>query len=190
MRNLVLLSVCTFALVAGCKKTNDNNQPADPAAKPTQAEPAAAPKNEAPIELTDTVDLGAAITDPDQTAFKGLKAKAPKGAKTEPGLTGVLIRLDDHCAFEISKAFEPGAVAKAKQEAQDDKLDKLVKFHLDTPTAVLWETASELGGENNFHFAAEVKVGDAAYKCANSGYGNFTKARAEALLKSCQSLSK
>ena len=124
-------------------------------------------------------------------AYKGLKAKAPAGAKTEPGLTGVLVRIGERQAFELAKAFEPGThVPKVKKEAQEDQLDKLVKFHIDTPEAILFESKSELGGENNFHFAAEIKVGEDSFKCFNKGYGNFTKAQAEALLKSCQSVTK
>jgi hypothetical protein len=80
-------------------------------------------------------------------------------------------------------------VPKAKKKTEEDKLDKVVKFHIDTPEAILWETKSELGGDNNFHFAAEVKVGDQSFKCYNSGWGNFTKSQAEALLKSCQSIA-
>ena len=178
------LTLMLLALAAGpaCKKSTAKSETAEQ--KPVEKAP------EKPIDLTDTVDVGAAITDPDDTGYKGLKAKAPAGSKTEAGLTGVLVRMGERQAFEISKAFEPGYVAKSKKEAQEDKLDKVVKFHVDSPDAILWETASELGGENNFHFAAEVKVGDVAYKCANSGYGNFTKSQAEALLKSCQSLTK
>ena len=196
MTKLVLLTLAILPITA-CK--NDKApEAADKAAaaKPEAADKAAAAKPEAakpeaPIELSDTLDLGAAITDPDEKSYAGLTSKAPKGSKAEPGLVGVLVRMGERQAFEVSKAFEPGEhVPKAKQKAQDDTLDKLVKLHIDTPEAILWETASQLGGENNFHFAAEVKVGDAAYKCGNTGYGNFTRAQAEALLKSCQSLAK
>ena len=184
MKHLVVIALVSLPLFAGCKKKDEAKGGSETAEKAVEKAP------EKPIELTDTADLGAAA-DPDSTAMKGLKVKVPAGAKTESGLTGVVVRIGERQAYEISKAFEPGQhVAKHKKEATEDKLDKLVKFHVDTPDAILWESKSELGGENDFSFAAEVKVGEDSFKCFNKGYGNFTKSQAEALLKSCQSASK
>jgi hypothetical protein len=179
-----LLALSLALSIAACGKSDSGGSSTKAAEGTTPAKP------QAPIELTETIDLGAAITDPDVTNYKGLKAKAPKGVKLEPGLTGVQVSLAGAGGFELSKAYEPGYVAKAKGEASSSKLDKLVKFHLDTPTAIVWESASELGGDNDFQFAAEVKVGDASFKCASSGYGRHTKVEAEALLKVCQSITK
>ena len=183
MKHLVVLALVTLPLFTGCKKKDDGGESADKttAAKPTEPEK--------PIELTETADLGAAA-DPDSTGYQGLKAKVPAGAKVESGLTGVLVRIGERQAYELSKAFEPGYVAKEKKKAQEDTLDKLVKFHVDSPEAILWESKSELGGDNNFHFAAERKIGEDNFKCFNKGYGNFTKSQAEALLASCQSATK
>ena len=186
MKNLVIIALTALPLFAACGKKEEKDGAGTAEKKPT--EPA---KPEPPIELTATLDIGAAIKDPDDTALKGVKVKAPANAKAEPGLSGVTVRIGERQAYELTKAFEPGVhVPKHKKEAQEDKLDKLVKFHIDTPDAILFESKSELGGENNFHFAAEVKVGDASFKCYNKGFGNFTKAQAEALLKSCQSVTK
>lgn len=52
------------------------------------------------------------------------------------------------------------------------------------------ESESELGGGSNFHLAAEIEVGEHSDKCYSKGYGRFTRAQAEALLKSCQSVTK
>jgi hypothetical protein len=155
MKHLVVLALISLPMFA-CGKGGDSKSSENQ--KAVETKPAAP---ELPIALTDTVDIGAAVTDPDDTSLKGLKAKAPAGAKTESGLTGVLIRIGERQAYELSKAYEPGAhVPKAKKQAQEDTLDKLVKMHVDTPDAILWETKSELGGDNNFHFAAqELSVG-------------------------------
>jgi len=186
MKRLLTIALVTLPLFAACKKDKAGGAPSD---KPAESGTAAPVKDEGPIALTDTVDIGAAITDPDDTGYQGLKVMAPKGATVEAGLTGVMVKTGDN-GFEISKAYDPGYVAKIKGEAQADTLDKLVKFHLDTADAILWESKSELGGNNDFNFAAEVSVGDAKYKCGNKGYGQFTRAQAEAQLKSCQSLTK
>jgi hypothetical protein len=186
MKHLLVIALAALPLMTACsKKKSEGGGETQKTVETKAKEP------EKPIDLTETADLGAAIKDPDDTSMKGAKVKVPAGAKTESGLTGVVVRIGERQAYEISKAYEAGAhVPKVKKEAQDDTLDKVVKFHIDTPEAILWETKSELGGENNFHFAAEVKVGDTAYKCFNTGYGNFTKTQAEALLKSCQSVTK
>ena len=47
-----------------------------------------------------------------------------------------------------------------------------------------------LNGYRSDRGEAEVKIGEASFKCTNEGYGRFTKAQAEALLQSCQSLAK
>jgi len=188
MMNFARIALLTLPLLVACKKKDD----AAGAAKTDKtAETAAAkPVDDKPIELTETAELEKGITDPDDKRFVGLKVKAPAGAKVESGLTGVLVRIGERQAYEIGRASTPGEfVGKEKAKANEDKLDKLVKFHIDTPEAILFESKSELGGENNFHFAAEVKVGENSWKCYNKGYGNFTKAQAEALLKSCQSVT-
>jgi hypothetical protein len=186
---LAIVSISLALTAVACKK--DGAAPTE-GAKATEgaAAPAAAPaKPQPPIELTETANLGAAIKDPDDKSLAGIKAKTPKGAVVEAGMTGVTITLGKG-GFELSKAFEPGTVAKVKDEAKASTLDKLVKFHVDSPDAILWESSSELGGENNFNFAAEVKVGADLYKCKSEGYGQHSKVEAEALLKSCQSITK
>ena len=188
MKNIARIALLTLPLFVACKKKDEAAGGAKTGDKPAgEAKPAV---DEKPIELTDTLELQKGVEDQSDKRFEGIKVKAPAGAKLEGGMTGVLVRIGERQAFEFGKALEPGTfVAKEKAKAQEDKLDKLVKFHVDTPEAVLWESKSELGGENNFSFAAEVKVGDKTLKCFNKGYGNFTKNQAEALLKSCQSVT-
>ena len=189
MHNFARIALLTLPLIVACKKKED----AGAGAKTDKAadKAAAKPVDEKPIELTETAELEKGVTDPDDKRFVGLKVKAPAGAKVESGLTGVLVRIGERQAYEIGKSLEPGQyVAAEKKKANEDTLDKVVKFHIDTPEAILWETKSELGGENNFYFAAEVKLGEDMWRCFNTGYGNFTKAQADALLKSCQSVTK
>jgi hypothetical protein len=189
MKNFARIALLTLPLLVACKKKEDGAAGAK-AEKSGETKPATPPVDDKPIELTETVELEKGVTDPDDKRFVGLKVKAPAGAKVESGMTGVLVRIGERQAYEIGRASTPGEfVAKEKAKANEDKLDKLVKFHIDTPDAILFESKSELGGENNFHFAAEVKLGENSWKCYNKGYGNFTKAQAEALLKSCQSVT-
>lgn len=191
MTNLARIALLSTSLLFACGK-KDKDAPAgdDKAGKPTEGQAAAPKVDDKPLELTETFELQKGVEDASDTRWAGFKVKAPTGAKMESGLTGVLVRIGERQAYEIGFASSPGEfVAKEKGKASEDTLDKLVKFHVDTPEAVLWESKSELGGENNFHFAAEVKAGEKTFKCYNKGYGNFTKNQAEGLLKSCQSLT-
>jgi hypothetical protein len=191
MTNFARIALLSLPLVvAACGKKDKDAPAGDKAGKAAEGTGAAPKADDKPLELTDTLELQKGISDPDEKRFEGFKVKAPTGAKVESGLTGVTIRIGERQAYEIGFAFEPGFVAKEKGKANADTLDKVVKFHVDTPEAILWESKSELGGENNFSFAAEIKVGDKTLKCFNKGYGNFTKNQADALLKSCQSVAK
>ena len=188
MQNLII-GVAVLAVTAtGCGK--DEAAKSDEGAAPESSKTKEPAKPEKPIELTTEVDVGKAITDPDDTRYQGLKVKAPEGSTAEAALVGVQVKMGD-VSYEISFVLDDGDfVATAKEKASKDQLDKLVAFHVDTREAILWESASELGGDNNFKFAAVVKVGDKMMKCANEGYGHFTRAQAEALLKSCQTLTR
>ena len=153
----------------------------------------AAPKTEAPakpIVLDAALDVGAAVKDKDDTRYAGIKMTGPTGSSAVDSGMGLTVK-HGKVSFEFRFEFdEEGAVAKGKKAAAADKSAPLVKFHVDTPTAVLWESKSVLGGKNNHHFVATAKIGEKNIVCKNEGYGQFSKAVAEALLKTCQSAKK
>jgi hypothetical protein len=190
MKKMLTAALSLSLLVAvGCgkddAKSEDKPGAAQKAAK--AAKPAAPAK---PIALTDTADVGAAVKDADDTRYAGIKMKVPAGATAEDSGMGLTIKYGE-VQFELRFEFDDeGAVAKGKKGAETDELDELVKFHVDTPEAILWESKSKLGGENNHHFVATVKVGEKNLLCKNKGYGHFSKVQAEALLASCQSATK
>lgn len=202
MRSMTLIAL--VGLMAGCgsKDADGAKQDGDKAkagaakdstAKDSKGEAKKAPATQAPekpVELTEALDVGAAVKDADDTRYKGVKMTGPKGASVVDSGMGLTVKWGE-VQFEFRYEFEDeGAVAKGKKEAQGDDLDKLVKLHIDTPTAVLWESKSALGGKNNFSFVAIQAVGEKNLVCKNKGYGQFTKAQAEALLKTCQSAKK
>lgn len=181
---LVGLAACGSKDADGGKaKTGETGKKAEQKAPASKAP-------EKPIELTQALDVGAAVKDADDTRYKGVKMTGPKGASVVDSGMGLTVKWGE-MQFEFRYEFEDeGAVAKGKKEAQGDELDKLVKLHVDTPTAVLWESKSALGGSNNHSFVASVKVGEKTLICKNKGYGQFSKAQAEALMKTCQSAKK
>ena len=134
--------------------------------------------------------MGAAVKDADDTRYAGISMTGPTGSSVVDSGMGLTVKHGE-VQFEFRFEFdEEGAVAKGKKAAQEDESAPIVKFHVDTPEAVLWESKSMLGGKNNHHFVATVKVGEKNLVCKNEGYGQFSKAVAEALLKTCQSAKK
>lgn len=186
MRTLIITALSASLLVFGCGKKEDGK--GDEAGKSGEGgEGKPAPEPEKPIELTETADVGAAVKDSDETRYNGLKLKLPAGAAVEDSGMGLTVKFGE-VSYEFRWQFEgEDPVATDKKGAESDELDELVKFHVDTPEAILFESKSALGGSNNHHFVALVKVGDKNLVCKKKGYGQFTKAQAEALLKSCQS---
>lgn len=187
LNRLVAVTLLSLPLaLTACKKDNADGgsaKAAEPAPPATPAAPAFS------ADLTETIDVGAAITDPDDKGYVGVKVKAPKGAKIEADLSGVMIHLAEGKTYSLTGAYDDAWLGERRTNAQNNTLDKLVKFHVDTPTAILWEDKSGLGGPNNFLFAAVVTAGEKKYKCTSDGYGTFTLAEAEIALKSCQSAS-
>lgn len=188
-----LMTMVALVGLVACGSKDDAAKPADKAASgKTAAKTAqkAAPKTEAPakpIVLDAALDVGAAVKDKDDTRYAGIKMTGPTGSSVVDSGMGLTVKHGE-VQFEFRFEFdEEGAVAKGKKAAEGDKSAPIVKFHVDTPTAVLWESKSVLGGKNNHHFVATVKVGEKNLVCKNEGYGQFSKAAAEALLKTCQS---
>ncbi len=144
-----------------------------------------------PVVMNAALDLGAAVTDKDLTSYAGLKMMGPTGSTASYSDMGGLAVKWGELQFELRYEFdEEGGVAKGKAQAAKDGFNKLVKMHLDTPTAILWESKSALGDSSNFSFVATADVGGKKLLCKNQGYGQFSKAQAEALLKTCQSAKK
>jgi hypothetical protein len=188
INRLVAVTLLSLPLAVACKKDKADAGGNTKTAENTQAAAPAAPAFSA--DLTETLDVGAAITDPDVKDYAGLKVKAPKGAKVEADLSGVMVHLAEGKTYSLTGHYDDAWLGERKTNAETNTLDKLVKFHIDTPTAILWEDKSGLGGPNNFLFAAVVTVGEKKFKCTSDGYGSFVLAEAEAALKSCQSAAK
>ena len=190
--NLLGILSLSALMTIGCSKGDDKSEDKGTAAKTTETAPKKEKAPEKPIELSAKLDVGAAISDVDETRYKGITLSAPAGSKMNDN-SGMALTLEfGEKSFEMRFEFDDeGAVAKAKTEATaGNGLDKLVKFHVDQADGVLWESSSELGGENNFSFVATVKIGEKNLLCKNKGYGQFSLNEATALMKSCQSATR
>ena len=188
-RTTMLCALASFVALSACSKDDPKKDEGASSTKPVASAKAAV--NSKPIELTEVLDVGAAADEGD-TRYAGIKVKAPAGARMEGG-AWMTLKYNDK-GYEIRFQFDgEDYVQKAKTGAKEnEQLNPIVKFHVDTADAILWETSSKLvpDGPHNFLFAARVKVGDGHIVCKNEGYGRFDRVEADALMKSCQSATK
>lgn len=182
LRRTVLASLSLFVLACGGKEATP--APTGSTGGATSA-PAEAPEKPAakPIELTTTLDIGAAVLakDPDDTSWKGISIKAPDGAKVDPNPAGLSIVIDDSMSIGLGGEAD---IAEKKDRAQKDSLQGFKRFVVDTPDAILWETT---GG--NFIFVANVKLGEKTKRCETAGWGTFSQQNAETLLEACKGMT-
>ena len=189
MKKLSLLFV-VLALggTPACKKDSGAKAPApkpgDTATGDTKAAPAAKP-----LELTEKVDIGAAVlkADPDDSGWNGITIAAPKGAVIDTAGGSPSLVIDDHMSVGLGGEKD---LAEKRQQAQDDQLQKFARFVVDEPDAILWEGKSTIDGSSNFLLVVNVKLGDKTKSCTTDGYGSYTQANAEAVLKACRGMAR
>jgi hypothetical protein len=123
-------------------------------------------------------------TAPLDLAKAGLKAtmQAPRRAAATEEYGSVFVRKPPSFAMEINQK----EVVAFRKDVVSNDIQKLKKFHVDTPETLLYETT--LMGNSLFHFVAAVKVGAKKYTCEDEKGNTFTKADVEAMLAACQSL--
>jgi hypothetical protein len=112
--------------------------------------------------------------------------EAPAGAVVkESAAGGAEVTAGDKFQLQITKS--KADIAGWKKDIAANDVNKLKKYHVDSPEELLYETAV-MGPE--FHLVSNVKVGADTYSCEDVKGATFTKADAEAMLKACHSLAK
>ena len=185
----VLLATCALSLPACGKKKDDaadkpaaakpvepGAKPAEPAAKP--AEPAAKPAAE--VKLV-PLDLSAVGED-----WKGWSVNAPEGATVKESFGAAEIVLGD--GFQLDITLNKADVAAYKKESEANDLNKVTGYVVDQPDAILYQ--SEVMGRTEFHLYGSVKVGEVDFTCEDVKGPTHSKADAELMWKTCQSLAK
>ena len=138
------------------------------------------PKDEPPAKLA-PVDISVGGED-----WKGLTVQAPEGATAKESFGSVEVTQGTGFALQISK--DARDLAGAKKEISSNDVNKLKRFVVDTADEQVYE--SEVMGKTQFHFNANVKVGDRAFTCENvKGGADKTLAQTQAMLASCKSLA-
>lgn len=183
MKKLSILSFVLVVAAAGaCKKKEekaadkpaDVNKPADkPADKPAEPPPP-------PAKLV-AVDLSGVGED-----WAGWSVQAPEGATAKESFGAAQITAGTGFDYEIRT--DKGDVAAYKKESDANDINKVKRYLVDTPDALLYE--SEVMGQTEFHFYGNVTVGDKSFNCEDVKGPRHSQADAEAMWKSCQSLAK
>jgi hypothetical protein len=147
------------------------DKPADPPPPPPAAE----------VKLAE-LDCSAA-----GEAYKGWKLMAPEGAKCEEKFGALEVSAAEGFYLEVHSGKLDMAGRRKENDAND--INKIKKYHLDSPEAVVYESEA-MPGKSEFHFIAGMKVGDADVSCEDQKGPFWTQAQVEGMLKACQSLKK
>ena len=179
--NLVSGALVISALSFGCKgKDKKEGAAATGTAAAPAGETAAPAVKEAPPAKLVPVDLSAAGDD-----FQKLTVQAPEGATVKKAYD-VEVTKGDGFGLQISAGA--GNLADLKKEITGNDVNKLKRFVTETATEQVYE--SEVMGKTQFHFNANVKVGDKEYRCEDiKGGADKTQAQIEAMLASCKTLA-
>jgi hypothetical protein len=114
-----------------------------------------------------------------------LTVQAPEGATVKKAYD-VEVTKGDGFGLQISAGA--GDMPALKKEITGNDVNKLKRFVTDTATEMVYE--SEVMGKTQFHFHANVKVGDKEYRCEDiKGGVDKTQAQIEAMLASCKTLA-
>jgi hypothetical protein len=110
---------------------------------------------------------------------------APTDAKAKDGILGVEISNGSSFQVELGDAKDFAAL---KKEIAANKLNQLKKFHTESKDVLIYE--SQISGQPNteFHFLANVKVGDKTIGVEDGKGGTYTQAQVELMVKCVQSL--
>lgn len=177
MRALGIVSMMfVAALAVGCKKGDDGGGggggSAETAAKPVTP---TAPAKLVPVDIS----VGG-------EAFQGLTVQAPEGATAKESFGAVEVHAGDGFALEIH--VDASDLAGRKKEIEANDINKLKRWVTDTADEQVYE--SEVMGKSQYHFNANVKVGDRAFNCENvKGGADKTLEQTQAMLASCKSIA-
>jgi hypothetical protein len=109
---------------------------------------------------------------------------APVGATAAEDFGAVLVKKGVNFQVEVSSSAKD--IAALKKEILANTLNKLKKFYVETADALLYE--STVMGKSEFHFVANVKVGNSTYGAEDTKGPVYTKANVELMLKCFQTL--
>jgi hypothetical protein len=147
-------------------------------AKPEGEAAAAAPAAE--VKLV-AVDLGPVGPD-----WAGWSVMAPEGVTAKESFGAA--QLTNGTTFNLDIRNSKGDVAGFKKDIAANDINKVKQFVVDSADALLYE--SEVMGQNEFHVYGNVTIGEQVFNCEDVKGPRHMQADAEAMWKTCGSLTK
>ena len=147
------------------------------------APPTAEPEPEIPVAEIPKSDLAAIDLSTIDSTLK-LIVMAPGGAAARDDYGAIEIAKEPDFQMEISEEEEVDLLAR-KKEIEANGVNKLKKYHVDTPDTLLYET--EIMGKSEFHFIATVTVGETLLLCEDQKGPVFSQAAVTRMLAACRS---
>lgn len=181
----LVLVMCALTVVACKKKTDDKAAPAGGTATATATAPAgtATPPPPPPAAEVKLVPLDLSAVGED---WKGWSVDAPEGATVKESFGNAEIILGEGFQLDINR--NKADVAAIKKESAANDINKVKGYVLDQPDVLLYE--SEVMGQTEFHLYGGVKSGDVDFTCEDVKGPRHSKADAELMWKTCQSIAK
>ncbi|MEZ4403880.1 MAG: hypothetical protein R3B06_27905 [Kofleriaceae bacterium] len=180
---LTVIALLTLSLTtAACKKKDEAAgppaaKPVEPGAKPTEPAPPPAPVETKMVPL----DLAAVGEE-----WAGWSVMAPEGATVKESFGNAQISMGG--SFQVDLGKGEADVASFKKEVDGNDVNKVKRYLVDQPDAILYE--SEVMGQTEFHLFGAVKVGEDTFSCEDVKGPPHTQAEVETMWKICQSITK
>lgn len=182
MRALLLSLVALGLAACGGDQPDEAAKPAAKADKKTDKKAGAdAPKKKAPPPTFELAPLDLTYEDFAATV------QAPKGAVFQEEYGTLNVKLADGKQFWLQVDLEAPDLAKSKEAAEKNTVQKLVKVHTDEADALVYETKAF--GRTSFWLDAAVRVGARTVHCySGRGGHSFDEGEIEVMRTACQSL--
>lgn len=146
--------------------------------------PATAEAPAAKVELV-TMDATSALAKAGREATTKVILQAPKGAAATESYGSVTVK--EGAGFQLDISAEGADIASRKGEIAANDVNKLEKFHVESADTLVYE--SKVMGKNEFHFLANVKVGEETFSCEDSKGPTYTRAQVDTMLAACKSIT-
>lgn len=189
MNRLLITALAMAACACNAKDPAAGKAPAATAstAKTAAAAPSAA---KAPATTAPAAPAAAPLTlEPLDVTGDEFSAtmQAPKGATAKDSYGTLEVKLGDGKAFNVWIDAEAPDMAKVKAGIEQNDVQKLKTFHVETADTFIYET--EAFGKASVWLDAAIKVGDTTVHCySGRGAHSYTRAQIDGFLKACESL--
>lgn len=170
----------------GCGEEARQADKKDPDPVPGDPQAPARPDPEAPevAEPPDEVELGELRLAPLVPAVM----TAPVTAEVEKSPTGAARISTPDGWFAVVVDDQAADLAARKAEIQADTVNRLERFVTDEPDVLVYETEA-MPGQPEFHFVANVEVGDRTLSCRDETGPFWTRAQIDTMVRACRSLA-